>query len=573
MSNTNEKNHTEDLEAVKEEKEQPEREEKKILRITSLTLIAVTVILAIAAILTGTALHDARAAETKQTRAEDFAESLLDTLQSMGQERVESQFWNGLSFIAPSGSASVYNGMPFSIVDNYDRIGPADRQFRILSGETGVKLPGNGEIQRYAILGTEYQGTTYDVQIQYDPSGYGADSESDSHAYNVNNFPDTGTLTSDTTAIISPEGAYVRFPVNADGSYEYDSIAQQFRSENLTLESSAVDNIYMKRSTFYEEAVAIVNSTINDTEIHNWRKLIGTSFYDSSDKSQKMEELKKYITRNTIILAEGGEGNVKITSSVLFKLTEPSFVGDPEKIISALPGMFASATVIVPKEEEVIAEDGTVTKVETLVEEPVPQERVDELVKALKERIQELYEQATSDEACTEQFMVYESDHPFLKLDNIYLMYYPLRNGQWKSDTISIDISQVNKLYNKDHKLNLYVVPQLGLLSSGKKAAYDNIQASDYIAPKLEGGQISFDHSSRTATIEHQGTLFDLARIRVNYVKGFMRTLAAADMKDTIMKNTDPEDILYTLQVKLYKASQGSFEDRDYILESSVTSS
>ena len=572
MSNTNEKNHTEDLEAVKEETGQAEQGEKKILRITSLTLIAVTVILAIAAILTGTALHDARAAETQQSKAEDFAETLLDTLQSMGQERVESQFWNGFSCIAPSGEASVYNGMPFSVVDSYDRIGPVDRQFRILSGKAGSKLPGNGEIKRYAILGTEYQGTGYDVQIQYDPSGYGSDSESDSHAYNVNNFPDTRTLTSDTTAIISPEGAYVRFPVNADGSYEYDNISQQFRSESLTLESSAVDNIFMKRSTFYEEAVAIANSTINDTEIHNWRKLIGTSFYDSSDKSQKVQELKKDITRNTIILAEGGEGNVRITSSVLFKLTNPSFVGDPEKVISALPGMFTNATVIVPKEVEETAADGTVTKVETLVEEPVSQERIDELVSALTDRIHELYEQATSDEACTEQFLVYESDHPFLKLDNIYLMYYPLRNGQWKSDTISIDISQVNRLYNKTQKLSLYVVPQLGLLASGK-TAYENIQASDYIAPKLEGGKISFDHSSRTATIENQGTLFDLARIQINYVKGYMRTLAAADMKDTITKHTDPEDILYTLQVKLYKASQGRFEDRDYIMESSVTSS
>ena len=112
-------------------------------------------------------------------------------------------------------------------------------------------------------------------------------------------------------------------------------------------------------------------------------------------------------------------------------------------------------------------------------------------------------------------------------------------------------------------------MPQLGLLASGK-TAYKNIQASDYIAPKLEGGDISFDYSSRTATVKNQGTLFDMNRIRVNYVKGYMRTLAAADMNDSITKNTDPEDILYTLQVKIYKASQGRFSKGDYIAESSV---
>lgn len=572
MTTLNEKHQSEKLESVAGEAGQTTNGERKILRVTSLTLIVITVILAIAAILTGTALHDARTSEEQQTNAEDFAETILDTLQSMGQERVESQFWNGFSFTDPSGKTSVYNGMPFDIVDHFDQIGPADQEFRIYSPENGGVLPKTGEIQRYTILGANYQGTDYDVQILYDPSGYGEGSESDAHAYNVNNFPDTGTLTSDTTAIISPEGAYVRFPTDSEGAYEYDNLSQQFKSESLTLESSALDNIYVKRSTFYEEAVAIVNSTINDTEIHNWRKLIGTSFYDSSDKSQKLQELKKNISRRTVILAEGWGGDVRITSSVLFKLTNSSFIGDPQQIINALPGMFTNATVIVPKEVEVVAEDGTVSTVETLVEEPVPQERIDELTKALSDRVKELYEQVTSDEACTEQFMVYETDHPFINLENVYLMYYPLRNGEWKSDTISIDISQISKLYNKNHKLNLYVVPQLGLLASGK-ASYEAIQASEYIAPKLEGGQISFNHSSRTASVSNQGTLFDMTRIRVNYVKGYMRTLAAADMKDSITGNTASEDIIYTLQVRLYKAAQGRFSEGDYVAGSSVTSS
>ena len=572
MSMINRKNHRENLKSVEGKAGRTDNGERSILRVTSLTLIVITVILAIAAILTGTALHDARASEVQQNKAEDFAEMILDTLQSMGQKRVESQFWNGYSYTDQTGTLSVYNGEPFSIVEQYDQMGPADGQYQLVPAEKGEKIPVTGDVQRYAILGTQYEGSGYDVQILYDPSGYGEDSESESHAYNVNNFPDTGTLTSDATAIISPEGAYVRFPVGADGSYEYDNLSQQFRSEAITLESSALDNIYVKRSTFYEEAVAIVNSTINDTEIHNWRKLIGTSFYDSSDKSQKIKELQKKISRRTVILAEGSEWSVKITSSVLFKLTDPSFIGDPQALINALPGMFTDATVTVPKEEEVLQEDGTVVKVQTLVEEPVPQERRDELIKALTDRINELYEQAASEEGCTEQFMVYETDHPFLKLENIYLMYYPLRNGQWKNDTISIDISRVSRLYGKDHKLNLYVVPQLGLLASGK-TAYENIQASDYIAPKLEGGEISFDHASRTASVNRQGTLFDLNRISVNYVKGYMRKLAAADMKDSIMKNVDPEDILYTLQVKIFKASQGRFSEGDYIAGSSVTSS
>jgi hypothetical protein len=168
--------------------------------------------------------------------------------------------------------------------------------------------------------------------------------------------------------------------------------------------------------------------------------------------------------------------------------------------------------------------------------------------------------------------MVYESDRSFTNLENIYLMYYPLRNGQWKSDTISIDISKMRTLYKKTNKLNLYVVPQLGLLASSK-TAYEQIQASDYIAPKLGGGEILFDGSSRTMSVKNEGALYDIPRIRVNYVKGYMRPLAALDMTDSITGKTDPKDILYALNVKVYKASKGKFPEGNFITESSVTSS
>ena len=608
MSNTTEKKNMTHQEAAVEDLEtlsgsesasggevSGRRRKKNRLRVTSLTAIAVTVILAIMAILTAAGLHDSRATEQERQRAENFAEQLQDTLQSMGQSRVETQFWNGFSYKDQKGNIDLFDGMPFDIVDDYDQIGPADSRFQMISKEKGTEIPGTGEVQRYTILGTGYKGDEYDVQIKYDPSGYGEDSTSDSHAYNVNNFPDISSLTSENTAIINPEGAYVKFSTDASGSYEYDDTSQQFKSETRTLETSVLDNMYAKRSSFYEEAVSLVNSTLAQTEIHNWNKLTGTSFYTTTDKSQKVIELRKKITRNTAILAQGSEGNATVTSAVLFNLTDPSYVGDPQRVINAIPEVFANATItemvdqvveVTPEEAEDTentqnqtspeggaAEPVPQTKViQVPMEVPVPEEWINALTDSLKTDIEALYESATSDDALTEQFMVYESDRAFVDLENIYLMYYPLRNGQWKSDTISIDISRIRNQYKKTHKLNLYVVPQLGLLASSK-TAYESIQASEYIAPKLGGGDISFDGASRTMKVGNEGALFDIPRIRVNYVKGYMRPLAAVDMKDSITGHTDPEDILYALNLKIYRASKGRFPEGDLLAESTVTSS
>ena len=608
MNNTTEIRHTDDRESsVKEpemaagggsvsgEEKKRRRGKKNRLRITSLTAVAVVVVLAIAAILTGAGLHDSHAAQEEKEKADEFAEQILHTLQSMGQNRVEQQFWNGFSYKDPKGAVDLFDGMPFDIVDDYDQIGPADKEFQIFPKDKGLSIPGTGEVQQYVVLGAAHKGSEYDVQIKYDPSGYGEDSVSDSHAYNTNNFPDISSLTSESTAIISPEGAYVKFQTDTSGEYEYDDTSQQFKSETRTLETSVLDNMYEKRASFYEEAVSLVNSTLNQTEIHNWNKLTGTSFYSTTDKSQKLIELRKKIARNTVILVQGGEGNVVVMSAVLFKLTDPSFVGDPQAVIDALPGVFANATMtetieqVVEEEPEPsegsqnqqTAADGTNTQgdserktktVKVKVEVPVPQEWVDALTNTLTNEIRTMYEAATSDEALTEPFMVYESDRSFSNLENIYLMYYPLRNGQWKSDTISIDFSKVRTLYKKTHKLNLYVVPQLGLLVSNKNA-FGQIQASDYIAPKLGGGQITFDGSSRTMSVKNEGALFDIPRLRVNYVKGFMRPLAAVDMTDSITGKTDPKDIIYALDVKVYKASKGNFPEAGFITERTVTSS
>ncbi len=262
MSNTTEKKNMTHQEAAVEDLEtlsgsesasggevSGRRRKKNRLRVTSLTAIAVTVILAIMAILTAAGLHDSRATEQERQRAEKFAEQLQDTLQSMGQNRVETQFWNGFSYKDQKGNIDLFDGMPFDIVDDYDQIGPADSRFQMISKEKGTEIPGTGEVQRYTILGTGYKGDEYDVQIKYDPSGYGEDSTSDSHAYNVNNFPDISSLTSENTAIINPEGAYVKFSTDASGSYEYDDTSQQFKSETRTLETSVLDNMYAKRSS------------------------------------------------------------------------------------------------------------------------------------------------------------------------------------------------------------------------------------------------------------------------------------------------------------------------------------
>lgn len=535
----------------------------QFLRITSLAVMILTVFLMIAMILAAAGVHDAKIAAQQKDDAEDFAVALVRSLQSKGLQRVQSQFWDGYRYLDEEGEASRFDGIPFTILDDFKQAGPADKTFSILKKNEKKSLssiPGTGKVQRYAILDASHNDKKYDVQIEYDPSGYGQESRSDAHAYNKNSFPSAGSLTSDTTAVINPEGAYVSFASDSSGSFKYDDVAQQFKSETRTMEISAMDKMYARRATFYEQAAALINSNMASTEVHNWQQIKGSAFYTTDDKNERIPELKKSTTRNTIIYASGVNGAVSVKSCVQFCLTDESFVGDPKAVIDALPGIFTNATVTV------LAEDGTET------EEPVPETRVTALKKLLEDQVRNLYKQSTTREALTEQFMVYESDHAASTLENIYLMYYPLRNSEWKRDTISLDFSAIRKQYSKENRLNLYVVPQLGLLID-KKTSYDTIQAADYIAPKLAGGQITFGGDTDLVSIEGLGTLYDIPRVRVHYIKGFMKNLAAADMKDSLTEKTDPNDIIYQLNVKVYKASNGCFRDGELITESSAVSS
>ncbi|MGI6206378.1 MAG: hypothetical protein ACOYJI_07170 [Anaerovoracaceae bacterium] len=530
------------------------------LRFGAIIAVIAAVVMLIVLIAGSSVISDKRASAADKEKADLFAQNLTDTLTQKSQERVEKQFWKGYT-IKDSG---IYEGLMFDITDDYSSYGPSDENFSILGKDGEYELPSYGDVRRYSIVGAKYDGNTYDVSIEYDPSDYeSSSSDEDSKAYNANNFPDTKSLSSDSTAIINPESAYLKFDTSSDGEYEYDDTTQSFKHEGSSLEQTAVDNFYAKYTTFYENAVSTINSYLTQNGYDSSHMLRGSDFIQSSAKEAKESELKKSITRDTTLLAyESGDG-VAFRSNIVFTLTDVTQIGIPQTVTDTLRSRLQGATIT-----EIQADGTSVSRTAESAD-------ISAAVSTLEPQIQSLWNDATSSSELQEQFVAYQSDNAFSSLDNIYLMYYPLKVSEWEDDTINIDISAVRDRYKTDGKLNLYIVPQLGLLSS-ESVPYDSIQASDYIAPDLKGGTITYGENGladNAVSVENSGTLYDMARIRINYIKGWFRTLAAADTNDSVVAENDSQDIIYNLTVGIYESSGGKFSDSDLITTREVSCS
>ncbi|MDD7409544.1 MAG: hypothetical protein SOV71_00070 [Anaerovoracaceae bacterium] len=516
-------------------------------------VISVIVLAAVAAALIAGAFAASgkRADAAEKQQADAFARELTETLENKGQDRVEKQFWKGYDI----KNKGIFDGLMFDIVDAYDKYGPSDKKFSILNKDGEYEIPNTGEIRRYSIVGAKYKGEKYDVSVEYDPSGYGKDADKSSRAYNVNEFPDTGSLSAESTAVINPESAYLTFDTDSSGNYEYDSTTESFKHKGSSMEQSAADKFYTKYTTFYENAVAEADTYLAQAGIDSSHMLSGADFIQPEKKAEKTAEMKKSISRDTTLLAYGSGEGVGLKSNVVFTLADPTQIGMPQTVMSALQTRLQGATITQ------LQEDGT------MASRTVTAEDINAITSAVQPQIQALWNDSTSSSSLQEQFTVYESDNSFTELKNIYLMYYPLKISEWESDTVNIDISAVNGKYKSDKKLDLYIVPQLGLIAS-KTVPYDAVQASDYIAPELNGGTVAYGQNGMAETsvsVANPGTLFDMNRIRVNYIKGWFRTLAAADMRDSVVAENGSQDIIYDLKVGIYRSSGGRYAGKDLI--------
>lgn len=497
-------------------------------------------------------LSGRRTSAAEKNKADRFAQSLAATLSKKGQENVEKQFWNGYN-IKNSGK---FSGLMFDVTDDYENYGPADSSFSILKKDGENELPSYGDVRRYAITGAKYQDRTYDVAIEYDPSDYEDDSSEDAKSYNVNSFPDVKSLSSEKTAVVNPESAYLTFDTDANGEYEYDSLSGNFKYKGSSLEDTAVEQFYAKYTSFYENAVSTVNSYLSQNGFDSAHMLKGSDFIQSSAKDSKETSMKKSISRNTTLYAYKSGDGTAFRSNVVFTLSDVTEIGMPNVVTDALSTRLQGSTITQ------IQHDGT-----SLTRQAGATD-ISAAISALQPQIQALWNSATTTAALQVQFMVYESDKSFDSLDSIYLMYYPLRLSEWESDMISIDISGIRSDYSTDDKLNLYIVPQIGLLSNETGMPFGSIQGAEYIAPKLAGGTITYGGgglADTSVSVANAGTLFDMTRIRVNYLKGWFRTLAAADMNDSIVAKSSPQDIVYDLKISVYKSSDGRFSDKDLI--------
>lgn len=577
---------------------------KKSMRIPAIAAVIVLTVFAIAAISVGVHAHIAHKAEKAEMKAGTFAESLADTLQSRGRQHVTDQFWNNYKYRDENGRLKVYDGLMFSLVDDYDSYGPSDGHFRIIGKNKGVKIPREGDTQRYTVLGTGYRGSSYDVQISYDPSDYSGKSVKDARAYNVNDFPDTSALSGDSTVVVNPEGPYVTYDKDEKGSYEYDDETDSFKSSHSSMEESAVDEFYGKYATFYNDACELVNDAFRKAGVDSAHRIRVSDFYSQGDRENKKKDMRSLIARETVIHAEGEKNDISVTSDVLFRLTDSSQLGNPQNIIAAIPSVLAGATVAQPAadaadsaaEQETVAgaegqeqgqtagqsddqtdqAGGSTSQDAGSAAVPISQEQINSLTGTLSAQIQDLWQKTSSAPELTVQYKVYSSDSSFNNLENVYLMYCPLEKGKWKSDTVDVDISDIKDLYNSGNKLDVYVVPQLGLLATDKMP-YDSIQASDYISPKITGARAHYNGqgglSGDVTSISSYGSLFDMTRIRINYLRGWLDKIAAADMKDDVVAKSGSQDVTYKLTVKVYRASDGSFPEKDRLAVKSVVCS
>ncbi len=539
--------------------------ESKALRNGAAVAAVAAAILLVVAFFTGITAAHRHSEEEKITAADIFAEALSNTMAEKGSSRVMSQFWSGYS-VLKNGEASVFDGLAFDLTDSFEEYGPADEQYVILSDQEDQVQPETGETQRYIITGAEDdQGDLYDVQIEYNPEPYNEDttiSSSASHAYNQNEFPDLNSMNRKETVVIEPEASYVSFETDENGEYIYDEESGRYQtSKDSTMEESALDAFYNDYISFYVKSCETINSYLDELQVDDSHRISAKEFTATTSESDKKASIRQKTGRRTAVQVTS---STNVEASVIYTLTDSSEIGNPTAVLDTLRTDLFGAYL--PSMDE----QGN------LVQIPITPEGITSIVDALRPQIMNLWNSASSASALQKQYRVYESDNNVSSLENIYLMYTPLRRGFWQSDVLNLDLSQAPVSYNTGHRLQLYLVPQIGEESS-RSRPYNSIQASDYLSLELKGGTIRYDEadfmSGHTVTLTSENALYDLNRVSVHYLKGYTALPAAADSDASIVSRLDSQDIIYQLTIRVYRHADTSFRKSDFLTERTISCS
>ena len=517
-----------------------------------------------------TARVNAKSLKTKDVT--DYAEQIMETLQSYTPEEVDAQF----------GSDKAEDFEIADISNTKTNYGRTDSSFKTDNRKDADKAKAaDGKPRYYFIRGAKApSGRSYDVQITYDPTSYRTAGTADGsvHAYNLEEFPDSAAFSRSTTAIINPNDSHVTFPTGSDGKNIYDEDSQSYEFENNTsYEESAVASYYDTYTTFISKVVEKVNSFFKEKDIKQ-DYYIKESDITTLSKEAKMAELRKHTKRFTVISLDDVNNKIVLSSYLRFELDNDVYAVDETGVSESVMKKINATDFKDTTDQDVVLSDGDRSRIKSIISDVASEQRGEDGTKLLLD------------------YKVFYNTDGYNDLKTVYIMYKPLSN-QFMSDgdTIVIDINdrKVQKRYiNSKETLDFYIVPQLGLLSNKNENAY--------IHPVISGLNISKDSSGTgtgtgtgtggtggaAVTKEEKEAYVSTHKIvtnftslpgdlmTFNYVKGWIDegpNFSAIQGRafPSIVKNTS-SDLIYDLKVTVYESSAGSWRNKLVELNTSV---
>ncbi len=499
---------------------------------------------------------NAKSLKTKDVTA--YAEQILETLQSYTPDEVDEQF---------GGSVD-----DFKIADISDRtdFGYTNSSFEIGKNDDGnstdaAKKAAQGQPRYYYIRGAEApSGRTYDIQVTYDPTSYSrskSDNSSDGtstaapvdvHAYNLEEFPDARVFSRGSTAIINPSDPHITFSYDDDQNYTPVS--------DTSYEESAVDSMYSVYTAFLDNLRARFQDILDERMGSAAPRLTRNDFTSTVSVSEKdkKQQIRNAINRYTLIMvdADNDNGRIKLSAYMQFFLENSGSNDDELKVIDApvartrakdtLEGLIDTET------DKRIIEDTEIDSIITEIEAQVRTSMSSELVPS---------------------YNVFWDDEGRGKLDTVYLMTKPLLQKTYsdgfKDDRIAVYFTaSAGKIYNSGNRLNMYIVPQTGLLG-------DNDDPGKYIKPEITGvkePKVVYDEINKshnlTARLEDMKTGLPSGKISVHYAKDWFDP-SNIDYDSNLKDNMSSElvkkissDFIYDIKVTVYESSGGKWKNK-----------
>ena len=473
------------------------------------------------------------AGSLKTKDASDYADQIIETLQSYTPDEIDQQFGGSVDKFQ---IANVADANDFGRTNESFAVGGSDIK--------DIEKQEKGKPRYYFIRGAKASDNrTYDIQITYDPQNYAASGKADGsvHSYNLEEFPDSSSFSRSTTAIINPNDAHVTFPTDSEGKNIFDEKSQSYEFVNTTsYEENAVNGFYSVY-TAYINAVREGFENLLDTKTDKPEgfTLKNEDFSDGESESVKKAKLRKNTDRYTVLMIEKSDsGKCVLSSYMQFQLA-----GDDD-----YKTMLLDQTSVRIRAEEKLGKLEDTDKNRLISEQ-----EINDVVRTAAESVA-----ASRNSDIVPCYKVFYNDDGYNRLENVYLMTKPL-SSDFHADRIAVKfIAGAEKMYSSDSRLSIYAVPQLGLLNDKNP--------DSYIKPVIT----SISNDSLAGGIENRIT--DLATglkgalLEIYYAKGWLNEntnfgMVSSNAHNSLVK-TVTADLIYDIKVSVYESSGGSWKNK-----------